>query len=224
MTLNSKQLTLTIGLFWILAVALSYFLKLTVPKDIAQIITPGYNVFSYSLGPALAVGITFLWWVKYLKQPFEMFSIFGSDKPYKSILIFCIPIIVTAFLGPKSINLNFLTTLAFLVYCIGEEIGWRGWLLKNTQKYGFMVQTLVVWVLWLLWHLAFQKIDIPFAVLLLAGTIGINLATQKTQSLLVAVAMHAVINLISYSTISMMVIIPIWVIIFASWKKVDIEL
>jgi uncharacterized protein len=223
MPLNPKQLTLTIGLFWILAVALSYLLNLTVPKDIAQIIILGYNVFSYGLGPTLAVGITFLWWTKYLKQPFEMFGIFGSDKPYKSILVFGLPIVVITFLGPKSAELNFLTALSFLIYCIGEEIGWRGWLLKNTQKYGFVIQTLVIWGLWLLWHLAFQKIDISFAILLLAGTIGINLATQKTQSLLVAVAMHAVINLVSYSAVSMIVIIPIWIVIFGSWKKESIE-
>jgi hypothetical protein len=70
--------------------------------------------------------------------------------------------------------------------------------------------------LWLVWHISFQPISIIFALFLLAGSLGIGLATTKTQSILVASTMHAIPNIIEYSPMSLIVTIPVWIYIFWS--------
>ncbi len=39
-----------------------------------------------------------------------------------------------------------------LPFAFGEELGWRGLLLKETQKYGFLRSNLFIGVVWGLWH------------------------------------------------------------------------
>jgi membrane protease YdiL (CAAX protease family) len=212
-----KKLITHIAIFWVLAFAYSYLLNIYIPKELAQAIYPGLNVFSYGLGPALAVGTM---------------GLFGKIKTYSlsgytqknwilSLLIFFTPIAVVCLTNPNQLPKAFLIVLSIMLYCIGEEIGWRGWLLKQLEDFGVnqVIQTLVIWVLWLVWHLSFQTINLTFALLLLLGVIGINLATRKTGSILVASAMHAVINLASFFPSSLFFVIPIWVAIFVWWER-----
>jgi uncharacterized protein len=215
---NIKELVISILLFWVLAYGYSVLLNQLVPKSVSQVLYSGYNVFSYGWGPALSV-LTLYIISKVKKGSFTIYSAFGTDKPWKSIAVFITPILALALVDLANIQKSLLIGTAYLVYCIGEEIGWRGWLLKNLQPYSQAIQVSVVWVAWLLWHLSFQPITITFALLLLAGVLGINLATRKTGSIVVASAMHAVINLIDYSPTSLLITIPIWVAIFWSWKR-----
>lgn len=47
-----------------------------------------------------------------------------------------------------------LSSIAILLGCIAEEIGWRGFLLRNLQKkYSPFVSSLIVGLLWGIWHL-----------------------------------------------------------------------
>jgi membrane protease YdiL (CAAX protease family) len=213
-----KKLIALIAIFWVLAFAYSYLLNINIPKGLAQAIYPGLSVFSYGLGPALAVGTM---------------GMFGNMKTYSlagytqknwilSLLIFFMPIAVVCLTNLNQLPKAFLIVLSIMLYCIGEEIGWRGWLLKQLEDYGInqIIQTLVIWVLWLAWHLSFQTINLTFALLLLLGVIGINLATRKTGSILVASAMHAVINLASFFPNSLFFVIPIWAAIFVWWERV----
>lgn len=55
-------------------------------------------------------------------------------------------------------NLKFylLSSLAILIGCITEEIGWRGFLLPNLQKkYSPFLSSVIVGLLWGLWHFNF---------------------------------------------------------------------
>jgi uncharacterized protein len=212
-----KKLIINIAIFWFLAFAYSYLLNIYIPKELAQAIYPGINVFSYGFGPTLAV---------------VTMGLFGKSKTYSlagyskkrwtmSLLMFLSPVVVACLTNLSEFPKAFLIVLSVMLYCIGEEIGWRGWLLKQLEDYKVnqAIQTLVIWVLWLTWHLSFQSVNLTFAVLLLLGVIGINQATRKTGSILVASAMHSVINLASFFPSSLVFVIPIWVAIFIYWDK-----
>ncbi|HKM02987.1 MAG TPA: type II CAAX endopeptidase family protein [Lachnospiraceae bacterium] len=63
-------------------------------------------------------------------------------------------------------NLSFyiLNFIAFLVGCAAEEIGWRGFLLPNLQKkYTPFISSLIVGILWGIWHLNFTGGILGFA-------------------------------------------------------------
>jgi uncharacterized protein len=205
------------SLFWITAIAFSYLASLYTPKYIAQLFYPGLNVFSYGLGPSFGVLAVYLF-SKIRDQPFKIISLFGSEKWYKAVAVFAIPIIsMTLFSGGNYLK-SFLIGLSVLVYCIGEEIGWRGWLQTNLAHLKPIYSTFIITGLWLIWHISFQPISIIFALFLLVGSLGIGLATTKTQSILVASAMHAIPNIIDYSPMSLIVTLPVWIYIFWSWK------
>jgi uncharacterized protein len=212
-----KPKTQNIALFWIISIGFSYLANIYIPKPIAQLFYPGLNVFSYGLGPTIGVlAIYLLSLIR--KQPFKIIGFFGSGTWYKSVTVFVVPIISMTFLSGGNYLKSFLIGLSVLVYCVGEEIGWRGWLQTNLSHLKPNYSTLIVTTLWLFWHLSFQPISINFAVFLLLGSLGIGLATTKTQSILVAAAMHAIPNIIEYSPMSLFVTVPVWVIIFWSWK------
>lgn len=43
--------------------------------------------------------------------------------------------------------------LQILIVGLGEELGWRGWLLPNlTERYGLSVATLITGIIWYFWH------------------------------------------------------------------------
>jgi uncharacterized protein len=212
-----KPKTQYIALFWIISITFSYLANLYIPKSIAQPFYLGLNVFSYGLGPAVGVLAVYLL-SKIRNQQFKIISISGTDVWVKAVLVFIVPIISMTFLSGGNYLKSFLIGLSVLVYCVGEEIGWRGWLQTNLSHLKPIYTTLIVTGLWLFWHLSFQPISIIFAILLFAGSLGIGLATTKTQSILVAAAMHAIPNIIEYSPMSLFVTVPVWVIIFWSWK------
>jgi uncharacterized protein len=214
---NIKPQLQNILLFWITALTFSYLANIYIPKSIAQAFYPGLNVFSYGLGPSIGVLAVYLL-SKIRNQQFKILSPFGSEKWYKSVGVFVVPIISMTIFGGGNYLKSFLIGLSVLVYCIGEEIGWRGWLQTNLSHLKPIYSTLIVTTLWLFWHLSFQPISIIFAVFLLAGSLGIGLATTKTQSILVAAAMHAIPNIIEYSPMSLFVTVPVWIYIFWSWR------
>jgi uncharacterized protein len=213
----TKSKVLNIGLYYLLALGFSFVLNVYIPTWFAQPFYKGLNVLSYGLGPTLAVGIVYLL-SKILKLEFTSFSFFGSDKWGKSVLVFTVPILVSVIFNDNPIK-QFLILLSIMMYCLFEEIGWRGWLLPQLEGQKEWVKIFVVWILWTLWHFTFQPVNLAFAGFLLAGTLGINLATTKTKSILVAAAMHAIPNLIEFSPYQMLIVIPIWAMVFYSWER-----
>jgi uncharacterized protein len=214
---TTKPQLQNILIFWITAITFSYLANIYIPKSIAQLFYPGLNVFSYGLGPSVGVLAVYLL-SKIRNQPFNIISLFGSERWYKAVALFVVPIISMTFLSGEDYLKSFLIGLSVLVYCIGEEIGWRGWLQTNLAHLKPIYSTLIITGLWLVWHISFQPISIIFALFLLADSLGIGLATTKTQSILVASAMHAIPNIIEYSPMSLIVTVPVWIYIFWSWK------
>ncbi|MGL4757843.1 MAG: CPBP family intramembrane glutamic endopeptidase [Patescibacteria group bacterium] len=218
---KTYNLIINVVIFWIIAFVYSFISKAIVPKDIAQFIYPRYNVLSYGLGPSVGVLVVYLL-SRLRNQEFVSNSFFGTDRWWKSVLIITIPITSMIIVDYTNLIKIGLIGTSILIYCVGEEIGWRGWLQPNLEKffsYKPVYATIITAILWLFWHLAFQPITPLFVILIVAGSFGIGLATEKTNSILVASAMHSVINLLEFSPYSLIITIPVWVMIFRSWKS-----
>lgn len=92
--------------------------------------------------------------------------------------------------------------LALLMCCAGEEVGWRGFLLQQLCKsHSLFASSLIVGVLWGIWHLNFS--DGPFGFILFTVSIILNSVflawfyTKSGGNLLVAVMEHFTFNLCS---------------------------
>lgn len=96
-----------------------------------------------------------------------------------------------------------LVLIAGLAQGLGEEPGWRGWLLPRLrQRYRALAATLALFPLWLFWHLP-QFLGRPefgvaqfaaFAMGILAAAIWLTFIWEGTGSVLMAVAWHTLVN------------------------------
>ncbi len=129
--------------------------------------------------------------------------------------------------------------LILIVNGFGEEIGRRGFLLPRLQsKFGPLRGTLVVWPIWLIWHLPlfgflanFQSMDLATAVFvwglgLLAGTLVLaNVMHIAGGSVFAAALWHTLFNVAAGPGLSPMAsavattIVMIWAvgIVIAAW-------
>ncbi|MER5644905.1 type II CAAX endopeptidase family protein [Streptosporangium sp. NPDC002524] len=53
---------------------------------------------------------------------------------------------------PKIASIVFFEPLLLLLPALGEEVGWRGWLVPRLQRYGIWVALLLSGVIWGAWH------------------------------------------------------------------------
>lgn len=119
--------------------------------------------------------------------------VLGGQPPSLGLLIGALPTLV------------FLTIYMMITVALGEEVGWRGYALPALQaRYGALVSSVILGVLWTLWHLPvffnpdtlysnlpfllFLAYTVPFAVLI---TWVFNSAGG---SVLMAMFFHAVMN------------------------------
>lgn len=98
--------------------------------------------------------------------------------------------------------------IVLLVNGLGEEIGWRGFLLPHLQRrFGPLVGTLLLWPIWLGWHLPLFAIVVDFRTMsptaicgwslgLLAGTLVLaHVARLACGSVLAVALWHTLFNL-----------------------------
>lgn len=102
-------------------------------------------------------------------------------------------------------NLSFylLNFVAISIGCVAEEIGWRGFLLPNLQKrYTPFISSIIVGVLWGVWHLNFTGGILGF-VLYTVTIIEMSilmawLYNKSNGNLLLMIIWHIVFNLTSH--------------------------
>jgi uncharacterized protein len=112
--------------------------------------------------------------------------------------------------GPIGFKLNALSVLSFViaVLIVGEEVGWRGFLLPYLlQRYSPLTSSVIVGLVWALWHLpnfllpSYPHHGLPFVafvVMTLAFSVLFTWFYVKTaRSLLIAIVFHAALNLFS---------------------------
>lgn len=97
-----------------------------------------------------------------------------------------------------------LILVAALLQSLGEEPGWRGFLLpKMLDRFGPLRATMVLFPVWWLWHLPFflsrPEFGWPqffgFGVGILSASVWLTFLWQRTQSVLLAVGWHATLNI-----------------------------
>jgi membrane protease YdiL (CAAX protease family) len=96
-----------------------------------------------------------------------------------------------------------LLVIGSLLQSLGEEPGWRGWFLpKLRERLGPFAATLVLFPVWLLWHLpmflARPEFGLAqfagFALGILSAAVWMTAIHELTKSTLAAIAWHALIN------------------------------
>ncbi len=125
-----------------------------------------------------------------------------------------------------------LTGLAYLVYSLGEEVGWRGFLQGALQPLAPAPRYICIGLLWGTWHFtAFASGGLAHAaprlalmsVVWILGSWGIGLSVDKTRSLTVAAMLHLLFNFSQAlpHTMAVWVIgisVIVWVLLIATWK------
>lgn len=96
-----------------------------------------------------------------------------------------------------------LETIFLLIGCIGEEIGWRGFLLSElNKKYTLLKSSIIVGILWGIWHLNF--VDgilgfVLFTISLIFNSIFISwIYVKSNKNLTLVVFDHFCFNLFSH--------------------------
>lgn len=125
-------------------------------------------------------------------------------------LLFPVWFLHTWWWGTIAFKLNQLSPLSIVVavLIIGEELGWRGFLLPYLlQRYSPVTSSLIVGIIWAFWHLpnflipGFPHYGSPFSAFVLI-TIAFSMQftwfhLRTNGSLIIAVIFHAALNLFS---------------------------
>ncbi len=157
-----------IFIYYGIALAITWFISFMI---VVGVFPEWFHYFN-ALGPLLAT--FFVVWKtnsfgKLLSlfhiRKLKWFLVGGTSPIWVTALLYFIAWIFKANL--PSLNLlfevNFLGNIGFLAiflwiisFGIGEEIGWRGFLLPELlKKHGIIKSTLILWGFWTLWHLPF---------------------------------------------------------------------
>ena len=94
--------------------------------------------------------------------------------------------------------------IVILIISLGEEFGWRGYLLPKLQeRHSAVVASLILGLVWGLWHFPASLIgtgvplEMPFAVFMiwvLLATLVMTFVYNNTGSVLLAIIMHSMAN------------------------------
>lgn len=97
-----------------------------------------------------------------------------------------------------------LVIVASLLQSLGEEPGWRGFLLPRLrERFGPLSATFAIYPIWLFWHLP-MVLSRPeftlgqfagFALGILSAAVWLTLIHERTRSILAAVVWHALLNI-----------------------------
>ena len=112
-----------------------------------------------------------------------------------NVLVAILPVVAFAFFG----GVGWLLPVVALVYALGEEFGWRGYLADATHSLSSAARYTLTALLWWPWHLRFETTFdwIGFPLIVLASSWILGHAAKESRSVLVAAAMHSSIILLT---------------------------
>lgn len=97
-----------------------------------------------------------------------------------------------------------LVVIASVLQSLGEEPGWRGFLLPRLRaRFGPLAATFALYPIWLFWHLpmVLSRPDFTlgqfagFALGILSAAVWLTLIFERTRSILAAIVWHALLNI-----------------------------
>jgi uncharacterized protein len=198
-----------IFIFYVIAVFISAPFRLKLIKlDEILPLPYGLNIFYHifrGIGPA--IGFLLIYFVFGSKVERKL-SFWGINKYYSLLAIILIPLGLTFAGVDNESELNrhyygFLTGVMLIIYALGEEYGWRGYLQQALSPMKVPYRILTIAVFWYVWHLNFMlpdfsiKTHLVFFFFLLLGSWGLLKISESTYSILFVAAVHLSFNILS---------------------------
>lgn len=160
-------------------------------------------------GPALASYFT----IKLSQTSNNTFSILGNWSFGSLISIAVLPVTLMAVGLSNDSNINphmfgLIIGLCLVLYTLGEEIGWRGYLSKQLNSHTSFVRAFIIGTIWWFWHLSFLSGSLEEGITLTGSITGhftywailvavsalFNSLVERNKSVLQVAAFHAVGN------------------------------
>jgi membrane protease YdiL (CAAX protease family) len=203
-----------VAVFFAIAAAVSAPFRLGWFDPASYVTLPfGLNLlFKVLRGIGPAVGFVVMRYVVHSHVP-RTTSFWGINSIASTIAILVFPIGLTIIGVENNAGLSpavygFLGGMTFVLYAIGEEYGWRGYLQQALSPLKLPVRIIAIATIWYLWHLNFLNPNISltshltqFAALVL-GSWGLLKVTESTHSILFAAAIHLIFNLFADAQIN----------------------
>ena len=165
------------------------------------------------------------------------YSIIGT-QPLKVWLIVFIS--ATTFIltnSKSSFRFNLLFALTQIIYCFGEEFGWRHYLQSATNKTNRWLQPLIIGLIWFCWHFSWlqeplkamtgQNMNAPLPAVIISVILSLTLISfllglimNRTQSVLLPTVLHFA-SKTNMPTIA--VTLTLVIIVTLTWKKFLID-
>jgi membrane protease YdiL (CAAX protease family) len=196
-----------IALYFIIATAVTAPFRLGWYDPGNSITLPyGFNVlFKVLRGIGPAVGFVVMRYLVRSKVP-RTTSFWGVDRnsSLAAALVFPLGLAILGIENNAGISpaaYGFLGGTTFVLYALGEEFGWRGYLQQALSPLTMPPRIVVIATLWYFWHLNFLnpnialKTHVVMYVSLLFGSWGLLKITDSTRSILFAAAVHLIFNL-----------------------------
>ncbi len=168
------------------------------------------------------------------KQPNSQKITIGGNRPYLAygvlLIAASLPYLFSHAAGKQVLSLSIFSNL---VYCAGEEFGWRHFLQNSLSATRRWLRPFIIAAIWFAWHFSF--IDNPLQTLspvqglhplAAAAVIYLFLSilaflwgdiTEKSQSLLFAITAHAVLKFGDMVTVAS--VLTLILVLHFSWKK-----
>jgi membrane protease YdiL (CAAX protease family) len=202
---------------------------------------PGFvKTWSYMWGPGLSALICF--WI-FRKTHIKRVTFFGTSV-IKSLVFYLLPLIALAIVGipgnGNSVHMVPIQLATFgLLSILGEELGWRGYLQDALQPLPAFRRYVLIGVMWELWHFTNRMrgdhlLQIVVRVLIFMSVTTLlsylfGKAVEKSRSLLVAVTLHAWVDILfEFNGPSTYVIFGVsiffWIYMILNWEKKKIEI
>lgn len=229
--LTRVQLTqinwLAIGCFYALACILSYGLHFL--PNLNKGLLPVHNVFTYGSGPLLAALITRL---LFPGQP-RTITVLGPHR-LKTLLVVATPILLTALAGvtnragQNSHVYGLLLGLSGLLYGLGEEMGWRGFLQDALHPLPTGWRVVLIGLMHGAWHLTFMPdlsaiiggslpVIAVYGVLILVAW-GLGTMVDTTKSVLVVAMAHELFT-VALHPVVLAITLLVWTYALRTWPK-----
>jgi uncharacterized protein len=237
---NKNLKWLRIIIYFFIAITVSNIFRFQLFGWLKELSLPygltGIKYLLEGLGPLIGAIIIF----KLFKKKSSITLLGTSGR--RSFIMISIPIILfTAFGIKNSLNLNphyygFIVGVIISLYCIFEEMGWRGYLQDELKEFKPALKYLIIGILWYSWHLTFIShettllFELKMLVIIIFSAWGIGQIAEKTRSVLASSCFHFIGSILDFSPLLsaafdnttryliFAIALIVWIIIVNTWK------